>query len=400
MQSTIRTLRVALPILFLAFVLVIALSWRRTHGDRRDQASAPVTATQRPGDKPQLESKTFEDTQTIGGRVAMRIRAQRVVAFQSGWNTLEDVHLTIYRATGLTYEVVCPQAQFNSSTKEADAKGGVRLTSSDGVEINTAEIHFDGNRLTNHIPVQFVIDRWRGNAGALDLDVQSDELRLYEKFAATMTPADPAASTLRMNSAEAVYRRKENDVAFNENVVVVRDEDRLTADHTVGRFTADRKTLTSLEGKGKVAMDFLTTASGRNVLTCDRFWSDVAPNGQISAMNAAGESGPAHAVLEGPPKRDVVARSFKVALANRQVSELRADDNVVMKELEPQIRQMSGDHLVVFFDAVTHRAVNGSVSGHFKYADARSQASAVSANFDLPQDRVVLSAIPGSDPTI
>ena len=400
MQSTIRTLRVALPIVFFAFVLVIALSWRRTHGGRRDQASAPVTSTMRPVDKPQLESKTFEDTQTIAGRVAMRIRAQRVVAFQSGWNTLEDVHLTIYRASGLTYELVCPQAQFNSTTKEADAKGGVKLTSSDNVEITTAEIHFDGNRLTNHIPVQFAIDQWKGNAGALDLDVQSDQLRLYEKFAAAMTPVDPAASTLHLNAAEAVYRRRENDVAFDNNVVILRDNDKLTADHTLGRFTQDRKTLTGLEGHGTVRMEFLAAASGRNVLTCDRFWSDVAANGQISAVNAAGEAAPARVVLDGPPKREVVAHSFRALLTNRQVSELRADTQVVMKETEPQARQMSGDHLIVFFDPARHQATNGSVQGNFQYRDARSEARAVQANYDLVNDRVVLTAFPGSDPTI
>ena len=399
MQRTIRVLRVGLPILFFAFLLLIALSWRRTHATRRDQATGPVTSTIRPVDKPQLESKTFEDTQTIAGRIAMHIRAERVVAFQSGWNTLEDVHLTIYRASGLTYELVCPQAQFNSSTKEADAKGGVKLTSSDNVEITTAEIHFDGNRLTNHIPVQFVIDRWQGNAGALDLDVQSDQLRLYEKFAATMMPEDTNASTLRINAAEGIYRRKENDVAFNDNVVIIRDEDRLTADHAAGRFTTDRKTLSALEGKGKVNIEFLT-AGGHNLLTCERFWSDVAGNGQINAMHAQGDPGPAHAVLEGPPKRDIVAHEFRVGLANKQVTDLRADTNVVMKELEPQTRQMSGDHLSVFFDPKTHKPTNGAVEGNFKYDDARSQARAVRANYDLSSDRVILSAYPGSDPTI
>src|ERR1044072_3950819 len=102
--------------------------------------------------------------------------------------------MTIYRPTGLTYELVCPQAQFNSNTKEADAKGGVRVTSSDNVEVTTAEIHFDGNRLTNHIPVQFKIDEWVGNAGALDLDVQGEELRLYQKVNATTQPSTAAES--------------------------------------------------------------------------------------------------------------------------------------------------------------------------------------------------------------
>ncbi len=400
MQRTIRTLRVALPILFIAFVLIIALSWRKTHASRGTQEGA-VTSTQRPHDKPQLESKTFEDTQTIAGRVAMRIRAGRVVAFQSGWNTLEDVSLTIFRPTGLTYELKCPQAQFNSSTKEADAKGGVHLTSSDNVQIDTAEIHFDGSRLTNHIPVQFIIDRWRGNAGALDLDVQSDQLRLYERFDSTMTPVEQAASALHINASEAVYRRKENDVTFNTNVVVLRDRDRLTTDHAVGRFTKDRKTLMALEGQGNVNIEFFGDGrGGRNVVTCGRFWSEVSPAGQINAMNAAGEQGLAHAVLDGPPKRDLVAQTFRVGLTNREVSELRADSQVVMKELGPAPRQMTGDKLVVFFDPATHHATNGAVQGNFKYTDPRSEARAVNANYDLANDKVILSASPGFDPSI
>ena len=133
MQRSIRILRVALPLVFIGFVLLIAINWRRGKPHKDKSGAIPVTSTMRPIDKPAIESMTFEDTQTINGRVASRIRAQRVVAFQSGWNTLENVQMTIYRPTGLTYEVVCPQAQFNSNTKESDAKGGVRVTSSDGV---------------------------------------------------------------------------------------------------------------------------------------------------------------------------------------------------------------------------------------------------------------------------
>lgn len=393
-------LRIALPIVFFAFILVIALSWRRTHASRDTGAVVPVTSTQRPRDKPQLESKTFEDTQTIAGRVTMRIRAERVVAFVSGWNTLENVKLTIYRPTGLTYELMCPQAQFNSSTKEADAKGGVHLTSTDNVQIDTAEIHFDGNRLTNHIPVTFRIDQWNGHAGALDLDVQSDQFRLYEKFDATMTPLDPDASKLQLNAEEGIYRRKENDVAVNTGVVILRDRDRMTCDHATGRFTPDRKALMGLEGQGKVNIAFFADAGGKNNVTCDRFWSDVGGNGQISAINVSGDQALAHATLEGPPSRDIVAHTFKVNLVNREVSELHADSQVVMKELDPVQREMTGDRLTVFFDPKTHRATNGNVDGNFHYSDPRSDARAVQANFDLVGDHVILTATPGFDPSI
>src|SRR6185436_6498173 len=132
-------------------------------------------------------SKKFEDTQTVGGRVVSHIVADEVVAFKSQWNTLKNVRLTLYRENGLSYELTCPEAEFNSETKEAEAKGGVRVTSNDGVDITTAQIHYDGNRLTNNIPVQFKVDRWHGKAGALELDVNGETLHLAKQIDASMT---------------------------------------------------------------------------------------------------------------------------------------------------------------------------------------------------------------------
>jgi len=400
-QRTIRILRVALPIAFFGFILLIAVSWNRGRVQKDRSITQPVTSTQRPADKPQIESKTFEDTQTIAGRLAARIRAKRVVAFQSGWNTLEDVQITIYRPTGLTYELVCPQAQFNSDTKEADAKGGVKVTSSDNVEMTTAEIHFDGNRLTNHIPVQFKIDRWVGNAGALDLDVKAEQLRLYDNVDATMQPADATDTPMNIKAHESIMRRKENDVAFTTNVVMTRDTEKLVSDHAVAHFTADRKTLIGVEGEGHVDITALDDAagSGRKEITCDRFWSEVA-NNQISAIHAVGEQAPTHAVIEGPPKRDLVAREIRIGLTNKQVSDIRASSGVLMKEFGEIPREMTANELTVYFDPARHQASSAAIDGNFHYKDPKNTAAAVKANYDIVNDQVVLTATPGFDPTV
>jgi LPS export ABC transporter protein LptC len=400
-QRTIRALRIALPITFFAFILLIALSWNRAHTGKDRAATEPVTSTIRPIDKPQLESKTFEDTQTIAGRIAARIRAKRVVAFQSGWNTLEDVQLTIFRPTGLTYDIVCPQAQFNSTTKEADAKGGVKVTSSDGVEIVTAEIHYDGNRITNHIPVQFTIDRWRGNAGALDLDVQAEQLRLFEKLDATMQPATPAESPMNLKAEEGVFRRQQNTVDFNRNVTMTRAGDRLLARHMVARFTRDRKALMGLDGDGSVDITMTDegSSSGRKEITCDRFSSEAA-DGQIRAINAVGEPSPAHAVIEGPPKRDIVAHTFRVALANKVVTEVKATGAVVMKEISDAPREMSAEMVTVYFDPHSHHATSAVADGSVHYKDGKNEANAVRANYDIVNDHVVLSGEPGFSPSV
>jgi lipopolysaccharide export system protein LptA len=408
-QRTIRILRVALPLVFIGFVLVIALSWTRGKPKRDKAGTIPVTSTIRPVDKPAIVSTTFEDTQTINGRLASHIRAERVVAFQSGWNTLENVQMTIYRPTGLTYELVCPQAQFNSNTKESDAKGGVRVTSSDGVEVTTAEIHFDGVHLTNHVAVNFKIDRWTGSGGALDMDVQGEMLRLYEKVDATMAPQTPAESPLNIKGQEGVFRRKENYADFTKDVVATRDSDRFVVDHVVGRFGADHKALMALEGQGHLTIVMYGDTSiagksgetaGRKTITADRFFSEIGPTGEISAMNFVGDTAPAHAVIEGPPNRDLVAHTFRVGIANKQVTEMKAEDNVTMKETAPIKRLMTSGHLVVYFDPATHKASSAALDGNVHYQDPKNDAHSVRANYDITNDHVTLTGEPGFFPAV
>jgi len=405
-QRTIRILRVALPIALVAFIAVIVLNWRASRRVRDRAPATGVTSSMRPFDIPGSEAKSFEDTQTIGGRVVSRIRARRVVAFvKSGWNTLEGVELTIFRPNGLTYELVCPQAQFNSNTKEAEAKGGVKVTSSDGVEITTAELKFDGNHLTNHIKVNFRIDRWTGSGGALDLDVQAEMLHLFDKIDATMQPSEPGELPMNLKADDGVFRRKENNVDFTAHVLFTHGDDRVVCDHMAARLTPDRKTLSALDGNGHVdivmgASSPLSTAPGRKELFCDRFWSELGSNGQINALNMVGDAAPAHAVIEGPPQRDIVARTFRAAIANRVVTDLKADGAIVMKELGPVPRDVTTEHLVVYFDPGTHKATNAAMEGNCHYTDPKNDARAVRATYDIVNDLVVLTATPGFNPTV
>ena len=406
MQRTIRALRVALPIAILAFVALIWLNFKKT-SSQRDRSGGQPVASSRNGERPLAESRTFEDVQTIGGRVVARIRAQRVVGYASGWTTLENVALTLYRANGLTYDLSCPQAQFNSQTKEAEAKGGVRVLASDGMEIRTAEIHYDGSRLTNDIPVQFRVDRWNGNAGALDLDVQGETLRLFKQVTAVMTPATPAEAPMTLKGDESIFKRRENVVEFQRNVEMTRAVDVVKSDYVIGRFTQDRKHLVGLQGTGHC--DIVMSAApapgenlgGRKEILSDGFFTEVDGSGQISAINATSNgAAPAHAILDGPPKRDIVARTFRVALANKAVSEIRADWQVVMKELGETPRQIQAEHVTVWFDQNAHHASTALLEGAFRYTDARTTASAFRANYDIVNDRVVLTTDPGWQATV
>jgi lipopolysaccharide transport protein LptA len=407
MQRMLRVLRVALPIAILAFVGYIALNFTartRRHGSVPAQ---PITSTQRPHEKGEIESTAFEDVQTIGGRVVSRISATRVVAFESGWTTLEGVKMTLYRENGLTYELGCPQAQFNAQTKEAEAKGGVRLSSSDGVEIATAEIRYDGARLTNDVAVQFRVDRWQGNAGGLDLDVQGETLRLFKNVEADMIIVQPNEVPLKIAGTESIFRRHENTSEWKEHVRMDRGPERVSSDWMMGRFTQDRRQLIGLEGNGNV--DIVMAANtmpgedlgGRKEITCDHYHTELGPDGQIGALIAtANGPAPVHAVLDGPPKRDIVARVVRVSLANRVVSEIKAESQVTMKELGAEPREVHAEHVTVWFDPATRHARAAYLEGGFRYSDPKNTASAFRANYDIANDKITLTTDPGWQATV
>ena len=62
----------------MGFVLLIVLSWSHRRAAMDSNTPGEQVPVTRQGEKPQVFSKQFEDTQTIAGRVVSRIRATRV----------------------------------------------------------------------------------------------------------------------------------------------------------------------------------------------------------------------------------------------------------------------------------------------------------------------------------
>ena len=54
MERTVKTLRIALPILFIGFIAVLVLSFNRAKPRRDKSVNEPVTSTMRPVDRPQI----------------------------------------------------------------------------------------------------------------------------------------------------------------------------------------------------------------------------------------------------------------------------------------------------------------------------------------------------------
>src|SRR5207237_9286816 len=133
-------------------------------------------------------------------------------------------------------------------------------------------------------------------------------------------------------------------------------------------------------------------------ITCDHFYTDVAPNGTISGINAIGETTPAHAIIDGPPKRDIVAKNFRAAMANKVITQLKCEFAVVMKELAEVTREVDADQVTVAFDGQTHKPASAFLDGGVRYHDPTTQASSVRATDDINGDSLGMAGPPASVP--
>lgn len=403
MQRKIKLLRGIVLVLFLGFVSLIALCYSST--SRRERlVSEPVAPAHRENDRPQLISEEFEDTQTIGGRIVSRIRARRTTQYKSGWYLLENVHVSIYRLDGKTYELHCPHAEFHLATKEAIAKGGVRITSSDGVEIRTEELKFDGNRLVNRIPVEFSVQGWSGTAGGLELNVEHETLRLIDRLRVHHPPAVQGEPTMALAADEATFFRKTSEVTFRTNVVLQRGPDLVRAAAITARMDEKQKKLTSLAGDDDVVIRLVRLepagqTSGEVTITSDSFFGTFDQAGALTQFLTISATR-SRAVMPGPPPRELEATQFRLVFAGGTPTSLHAEGNVVMKETGSLRRTVRANTATLFFDPATRKATNGIAEGNVEYDDGRSQARAKRANFDIASDRVILTAHAGTQPSI
>lgn len=411
MTPTVRVLRVALPIAFFAFIALLFASYRSNVRDENRPQTVIPKDLKRPED-PALIARMFEDVQTIAGRVALKISADRTVAFESGWYTLEGVKFTMFQRDGRAFTVVAPQAQVNAKTREADIKGGVRITSNDGIEVVTQSIHFDGTRILNEkIPVSFKIDDWSGSGGGLDFNIKDETLKLVEPVKASFQPRKPGEPRIDLSAVEATFERRTGNVTFSKDVRVLRQRDSLDAQTVIGRFDQRQKRLTALEGTGGVVMQMAENSGlggsgggassvGKTTVNAERFYTEFGAAGEILAVHIVSENGPARAFTEGVPRRTITAPHFRVMVPNGVLQEIRADNHVTLTEESSPPRVVTSFAMTLYFDAAARRASNALLDGGVTYREARSLATADRATYDLRSRRLLLTAVPQVAPRL
>ncbi|HEY0788797.1 MAG TPA: LPS export ABC transporter periplasmic protein LptC, partial [Thermoanaerobaculia bacterium] len=404
MNRSIRILRIVLPILFVTFLAVLAVNFSKSARQER-KVTDPVTSAIRKGDRPLLEAFEFDYEHTVGSRVVSRIRARKTMGFTSGWYTLEQIQLTVFRENGQAYELSAPRAQFHMESNRAKADGGVRISSTDGLRIDTAAIDFDGSRMVNRIPVRFEADQWSGRAGAVDLNVSTEHLHLFETVEARR--AAPGEPPIAIRANEADFDRLASEAVFRGDLVVDRAGDRLTTETLTARVDPAKKVLTGFEGCCGVQFavapgSSLATGGGLGATTVagERFFTEIGPAGEVRAIFIQSGGAPATARMTGPPLRTMSAGQFRIAFAAGGISELEATGSARIEEAGPAPRSIAGSRIVATFDAAQKKPTSAVIEGNLEYRDAKNRATSQRGTFDFLSDRAVLTAVPGVMPAL
>ncbi|MGK2858798.1 MAG: LptA/OstA family protein [Thermoanaerobaculia bacterium] len=413
MNPVVKWLRILLPIAFVGFIGLIVVSYSKAKLDRSASIADGRDLEPREGDDtPSLVMKTFEDTHSLGGRMISRIRATRTTGFKSGWYTLEGIDLTLFGEGGVRYAITADKAQFNPETKEAEAIGGVKLTSSEGIELRTATLRFNGTSADNKVPVDFKVGGWTGRAGGIRLEVAEQALHLVGGVTAEMSSPDPAARA-SVAAGEATSRQKTGQLIFTGNVRLTKQGESASADMIAVTTRSEDRTLSALSGDGNIVIRLAGSSAlgaqagdeligrGETRITADRFVGDIQPGGAIRGLIFFGERMPVHAIVDGTPRRELSAAQVRVDITEaRSIGALHAEGKASMSEGGDEPRAVEAEEIDVFFDPVTKKASNAVLERGVRFRDPKSDGRADAATYDMAGDRVVMTTVGGMTPTL
>jgi len=411
MHPLVRFLRVALPVAFVGFVILIIVSFTRAQFPDRKSDPGPITGI-RENDNPSLVMDAFEDTHSIGGRIVSRIRATRTIGFESGWYALESVELALFSEDGVQYTVTAGHAQFNPETKQAEATDGVKVSSSEGLSIRTERVRFDGEHVTNKLPVDFEVGGWTGHAGRIRLRVADETLYLLDGVTATLSPQD-ASQRVDLKSESATSYQKTGELVFEGAARVERHSEVLLSDVLrVGTDPTTRR-LTGIAGEGNVLIRMLkgsslvsatgdeTLGAGETRINAERFMGLVGEDATLRAITLNGEVIPVRAIMDTSPRREMTTSNLRVELTPQgEIVDLHATGRSMIQELGPQPRVIEADELRVSFDPETREPSAATFKGNVDFRDKNGEGRAPQAIYDIKGDKVTLVSSDKESPSL
>jgi LPS export ABC transporter protein LptC len=286
----LTALRVVVAALLVAFAIVIFLSFGKKEEDPvRIQISQPAGSL---GEKVVDLSDKFYITGTKGGAESFKMRAEQVTGFVGDKKTLKGVHLEVVGENGERLNLAGNEGQFDMADKRAHLSGDVQVAGKNGFKLTTASLYFDGQRdvIFTSDEVFFENAGMEGRGRGLNYLTREQTLKIPAEVHVTLRPETADASPVEITSGDMSLGLQENDVVFNESVVMTRGPDVFSGNYLKATLDPTRHRILSVKGYGQVSANFLSgKGSARASVDADTLEATMMPDGKaVERVTARG----------------------------------------------------------------------------------------------------------------
>ena len=312
------------------FAAVVALSLKRGLRPGVSPAasrSRAIPAASAEGGRPTTVLSGFEYTETVRGRPAFRIRAERTIGFGPAAGlapdryALEKVSLRLYPESGEPIDVLADRANYDMRTKAAVLIGNVRWSDEKGAlgETDSVTFHPETRVLDAPNAVHFSQGSFDVTAASGRHDVGLKETSLSGPVRGRGTGEDNGGLS-SLAADKAIYRREEQVIDLEGNVSAsAKQGDRLRCDHLLLKTAADGKHLEWARASGGVRGRIAGAAAAAA-------GPDPTPGAPVPPRDYAAEQG---VLFFGP---DGQARSM--SLSGHPASVFEADRRITAETID------------------------------------------------------------------
>jgi lipopolysaccharide export system protein LptA len=332
-----KVTRWAIAAFVVAFAAYLVVSFRRPHAKTADTI---VVKKLDPNAIVQSSGKV-EFGRLEAGKPSFSIKADSQVTYEDGRSRfVGNVKVGIPDRNGRSVLIEAAEADVKAppGTTGVDTgvfKGGVKMTTSDGVTVQAATASYDGATQMTTIPgpLTFAKGRMNGSGVGATYDQNRAVLWILQNAKVDVAPDDKGSGAIHVTSTQAGMARHDHYMKFMGNAHLDGEGHVMDADEATAYLTQDDEKITRMELRNNSRITSKPGGSGPQGMRAKDIDMTYADDGRTlhsahlvenAAVRLPGE--------RGKPGKQIAAKGIDVALApdGETVTNLTATENVVV----------------------------------------------------------------------
>jgi lipopolysaccharide export system protein LptA len=323
-----RILRPALGLFAIGFAIWVGVSIRNRAPE------PPPSATERMGEGVIARSTKGQTLMIEGAAEDISIEYEELLSYSSGQSKFIKAHVKVKGRAGRDFEIVANEAEAAANQTQIDLRGDVRITTSDGLTVETDAATYTQSDGVTRAPgkVTFTRARMKGSSVGASYDQQRDVLWMLDQARITVAPDETGAGGADVVAGAAGYAKRDRYLRFERGVQMRRGTQVMSADGAVVTLEPGADVVEQIELRGSSQVAGVgQAANGLESMRSRDMNLGVADDGQtLQEATLVGDAVVHVAGGPGAPAQQLSSQAIDVELGpdGQAVQGLTAQDDV------------------------------------------------------------------------